>query len=650
MSDDRTVVLAGLGAAALGAIALATVFLLRTPAENAPAAAVAPPVAAEPVPAASPKPVPPAKNPDLPPPQKKDPARDARFEEDHAAAKRLADQGSFREAIFELKALLESWPEHKDALAADLREVAALAEAALDQAMERAKADPAGARGLLAPLTLKAPDDIAKRAAEALQNIEDAAARESAAKKKIEAAALAAAGKFREAAERLEEAARALPDPEAAEKAALWRRLALYEGAIDPATLANIEPKTFAKIESAVEEYLSSDVADTRNEIHRRLQAIPEATPDLVAAVILRGGPFETQKSGDVVFEYLLPAGEKRQLLVSIPDGYAPDRLWPVFVHLHGTYGTLDMCRATAPSLRSFANGRFLVAQPVSAAHSGWGPMKIGEQQTPASLTFLRSKFPIDPDRVWLGGISMGSHGAWHQAMRHGDLYAAYVPVSGTPYGAYGLNWEAYLDNLRLAPARSIHGALDRLFPVDTPRKFAEKVNSLKLNVDYHEYAKSGHEGAPPGEIRTAWEWMIEQTRFPYPTAFSWTADHLDFARCSWVEATRLSEKGGKQRVQYVDQEKKPVETRMILSKPAKFTVMVKGQTVEIETREIERIRIWWTPRVFDLSKEVSIRVNGRQKWKGVPAVSIRAMLDEARRTGRRDIALSGSTEVDCSP
>ncbi|MCC6739089.1 MAG: hypothetical protein IT452_08585 [Planctomycetia bacterium] len=463
---------------------------------------------------------------------------------------------------------------------------------------------------------------------------------------------LAGEGKLREAADALEEAAEGLPPNEAAgvkTRAALWRRLARYAGAMETETLLEVAPGTLDAVEPLVEEYLVAGDPDRRNAISQKLTSLEEATPALVAAVLLRGGDFQDVPAGDTVETYSLPGGETREICISVPRDYTPDRPWPVFMNLHGTNATIDYCRQYAPYLRQWARGRFIVAQPASARKSGWGPMMIGEQQAPAALQHLRKKFPIDPDRIWLAGQSMGAHGTWHQAMRHGDLYAAFLPKAGSPYAAYGKNWKDYLDNLRFGPSYFIHGALDPMFPIKTPREFAEIAKTMKLNVDYHEFANNGHEGASEEEILKSFEWATDKVRTPYPKSFAWTADYPEVARFSWIEATRFDPSVKCDRVQFLDQDKKPVETRAVLTEAARFSVEVKEQVVELKARNISKIRVFWNPAVVDLSAEVTVKVNGRSRWKGKPVVSVRQMLDEARRTGRRDVVMWGSVEVDAN-
>ncbi|KAF0245115.1 MAG: hypothetical protein FD180_1892 [Planctomycetota bacterium] len=660
MTSDRIAAFSAACILGIAGAASALVWALREPSRPAKNtsgnAAVSPDVKPSPGSVGAPSPETPPERVDNP--LRPDPAlsprlqaeQDRLFREHFAAARLLLDQGRFRDAEFEIRALLEQRPEKNPELKKELDEIARLALAALEEAVDAAKREPARARTVLASLAARVSDEIAKEANRELQEIEDRRAGEEAGKKAAEAEKLAGEGKLREEADALDAAAEGLPGNEAAgvkARAEFWRRLARYAGAMDAAELMQVEAATLDEVEPLVEEFLIAEDPDKRNTISQKLQTMESVTPALVAALILRGGKFNEIASRDYVESYPLPGGEKREICISVPEDYKPDRLWPVFMNLHGTNATIDYCRQYAPYLRSWARGRFIVVQPASARKSGWGPMMIGEQQGPAALQYVRAKFPIDPDRIWLAGQSMGAHGTWHQAMRHGDLYAAYLPKAGSPYGAYGKNWKEYLDNLRLSPSYFIHGALDPMFPIKTPRAFAEIAKEQKLNVDYHEFANSGHEGAPDDEIQKSFEWATDKVRVPYPKKFAWTADYLDAARLSWVEVTRLDARVKCDNVQFVDQEKKPVESRSVMQEPARFQVEVKGQTIELKTKHITKIRVFWNPAVVDLTKDVVVKSNGKSKWKGVPALSIRQMLDEARRTGRRDVVFYGSVEID---
>ncbi|MBN1568333.1 MAG: alpha/beta fold hydrolase [Acidobacteria bacterium] len=46
-----------------------------------------------------------------------------------------------------------------------------------------------------------------------------------------------------------------------------------------------------------------------------------------------------------------------------------------------------------------------------------------------ALLDDVISKYRIDPDRIYLTGISLGGRGVWYLAYKHPDRFAAIVPI-----------------------------------------------------------------------------------------------------------------------------------------------------------------------------------------------------------------------------
>ena len=59
-------------------------------------------------------------------------------------------------------------------------------------------------------------------------------------------------------------------------------------------------------------------------------------------------------------------------------------------------------------------------------------PSKYGKALTDL-IENLKANYKIDPDRIYVTGISMGGGGAWELAARRPDLIAAAIPMSGVP-------------------------------------------------------------------------------------------------------------------------------------------------------------------------------------------------------------------------
>lgn len=115
-------------------------------------------------------------------------------------------------------------------------------------------------------------------------------------------------------------------------------------------------------------------------------------------------------------------------------------------------------------------------------------PQISKQEETIVSLiNSLIDEYPIDKDRIYLVGISMGGIATYDLACRYPELFAAAVPISGA------VNPE------RLISARNVsfmifHGEEDDEIPSICGREAYKSLSAVGANVDYIEFAGMGHE------------------------------------------------------------------------------------------------------------------------------------------------------------
>jgi dienelactone hydrolase len=104
----------------------------------------------------------------------------------------------------------------------------------------------------------------------------------------------------------------------------------------------------------------------------------------------------------------------------------------------------------------------------------------------------VRSTYPIDDDRIFSGGYSMGGYGALRLAAMYPDLFAGAIswvgytgdclngtPLAGRcPTGAVG-NALDYLENLRHVPTANLYAAADELVHVHTGNAVRQRFADL---------------------------------------------------------------------------------------------------------------------------------------------------------------------------
>jgi len=92
----------------------------------------------------------------------------------------------------------------------------------------------------------------------------------------------------------------------------------------------------------------------------------------------------------------------------------------------------------------------------------------------------------IDPDRIYLIGLSMGGFGTWEFTARRPDLFAAAVPMAG-------FSDPGQVEKIKNIPYWIFHGDADKSNPVEGSRTMYQLLKKAGAEVKYTEYAGAGH-------------------------------------------------------------------------------------------------------------------------------------------------------------
>jgi len=164
----------------------------------------------------------------------------------------------------------------------------------------------------------------------------------------------------------------------------------------------------------------------------------------------------------------------KLEYLLYLPKGYdeQTEQKWPLLMFLHGgaEWGN-NINRVKKNALpKLIEQGQdfpFIIISP-QCPGGYWWTEKI--DALTSLLDEVQSKYAVDPEQVYLTGVSMGGFGTWALACRHPERFAAIAPICG------GGDWDlAY--RLKTVPVWAFHGARD---PVVALQESTEMVDSLK--------------------------------------------------------------------------------------------------------------------------------------------------------------------------
>lgn len=114
---------------------------------------------------------------------------------------------------------------------------------------------------------------------------------------------------------------------------------------------------------------------------------------------------------------------------------------------------------------------------------------------------------PIDGERIYLTGISMGGYGSWAMAAHHPERFAAVVPICGG-------GTTSTAARLKDLPIWVFHGGADPVVPPDQSRQMIEAIKQAGGNPKYTEFDGVGHDSWTPAyRDSEALTWMFEQKK-----------------------------------------------------------------------------------------------------------------------------------------
>ena len=182
---------------------------------------------------------------------------------------------------------------------------------------------------------------------------------------------------------------------------------------------------------------------------------------------------------------------------------------YPLVLCLHGAGGSTQAPRALSKRTETPC---FVFAPSVSTKEFSWtGKRKKGIPYVFEALDAFLEIHPIDPNRIYVTGQSMGGQGTWGALALRPEFFAAAVPVCG--------GWKTS-DAMRLkdVPIWVFHGAEDRTVPVKYSRDMVKALREAGGSPKYTEYPGVKHNSwSKAYETEELWEWMFAQRRAEKP-------------------------------------------------------------------------------------------------------------------------------------
>lgn len=117
------------------------------------------------------------------------------------------------------------------------------------------------------------------------------------------------------------------------------------------------------------------------------------------------------------------------------------------------------------------------------------------------------AKYPVDKNRIYITGLSMGEFGTWGSIIAKPNLFAAAVPICG------GGN-ASKLERIKTIPIWVFHGAKDDVVLLARSKKMVDGLKELGSNVKFTIYPEANHDSwTETYKNRELYDWLLQQKK-----------------------------------------------------------------------------------------------------------------------------------------
>lgn len=234
-----------------------------------------------------------------------------------------------------------------------------------------------------------------------------------------------------------------------------------------------------------------------------------------------------------------------------LPPNFDASRRYPLVVSLHGAGSNhrLNLRRVFGKSnaegendveaSRSFPAWRdvdYIVVAPYARGTMGY--QGVAEKDVLDVLADVKRRFPVDENRTYLTGLSMGGGGALWLGLTRPDIWAAIAPVCPAPPPGT----EALAPNALNLPVRIFQGGADPVVRPETVRAWVRRFEESDVSIEYTEYPGVDHFSWVPayaeGQI---FEWFAQFERNPHPDRVRFVTDRFKYREAYWVRLDALT-------------------------------------------------------------------------------------------------------------
>lgn len=377
-----------------------------------------------------------------------------------------------------------------------------------------------------------------------------------------------------------------------------------------------------AEMKTQVFRYLDSTDTDEAARILEAILSDPKVTIDQVIRIIQTERDYAPQPTGTIPDEQVVVQGRTYHLALSVPLTYQPVKGYGLVVCLHGAGFTGE---AYLERWQARLGEDYVLACP-TAPKGAWFT-RGAEELVLATIRSVQRRYHIDPDRIFLTGMSNGGIGAWVIGMHHAPLFAGIVPM------ASGLDdvLMPFLANLRSTSIYIIHGTKDQVMPVELSRTITKELTRLGYPFVYREHQgehpMAGGHYFPKEELPELVTWLNAQRCNPLPTSVTVVRDASHFQPFGWVRIDATDPIAA-----FSEDLLSKRDDRIKRREYARLDASIAAPNrIEVRADRVQRYSLFLNEQLIDSSKPLVVLTNGQVSFEGPVTPSLETLLRQAR-------------------
>jgi acetyl esterase/lipase len=177
------------------------------------------------------------------------------------------------------------------------------------------------------------------------------------------------------------------------------------------------------------------------------------------------------------------------------PSAIRTDTLYPLIIYLHGGTGSplttkgekaYDMLQPLSDSF-----SLFLASPSANRFTPWWSPDGIG--RILQTLRFMTLRYPINPEKVFLAGVSDGATACYAAVNTIAGPFAGFLAISGFGGMLPQVSMSLVPSNIGQRPIYNVNAGKDRIYDLSQVMQFIDWLQQNGVKINHKEYPDQQH-------------------------------------------------------------------------------------------------------------------------------------------------------------